>query len=71
MLMNKKEILFDYKKKIDKFKDYNKAYYQNSDPKVSDEEYDNLKNKILKLEKEYNFLKSKIKNHDFITILEK
>ena len=59
MLMNKKEILFDYKKKIDKFKDYNKAYYQNSDPKVSDEEYDNLKNKILKLENEYDFLKSK------------
>tara|TARA_Y100000768_G_scaffold336615_1_gene278365 strand:- start:531 stop:2561 length:2031 start_codon:yes stop_codon:yes gene_type:complete len=57
--MNKKEILFDYKKKIDKFKDYNKAYYQNSDPKVSDEEYDNLKNKILKLENEYDFLKSK------------
>ena len=57
--MNKKEILFDYQKKIDKFQVYNKAYYENSDPKVSDKEYDDLKIKILKLEKEYNFLKSK------------
>ncbi len=57
--MNKKEILFNYKKKIDKFKEYNKAYYESSDPKVSDEEYDYLKNNILKLENEYNFLKSK------------
>ena len=44
--MNKKEILSNYKKKIDKFKDYNKAYYDNSDPKVSDEEYDGLKKKF-------------------------
>ena len=57
--MNKKDILFDYQKKIDKFKVYNKAYYENSDQKVSDEEYDELKNKILKLEYKYNFLKSK------------
>ena len=57
--MNKKEIFFDYKKKIDKFKDYNKSYYENSNPKVSDREYDDLKSKILKLENEYNFLKSK------------
>ncbi len=59
MLKNKKKILFDYKKKIDKFKGYNKAYYENSNPKVSDGEYDDLKNKILKLENDYNFLKSK------------
>ena len=57
--MNKKEIFVNYKKKIDKLYDYNKSYYENSDPKVSDEEYDELKNKILKLENEYSFLKSK------------
>ncbi len=57
--MNKKEILSNYKKKINKLKDYNKAYYDDSNPKVSDEEYDGLKKKILKLENEYNFLKSK------------
>ncbi len=57
--MNKKEIFINYKKKIDKLYDYNKSYYENSDPKVSDEEYDELKNKILKLENEYSFLKSK------------
>ncbi len=56
--MNKKEILFDYKKKIDKFKEHNKAYYENSNPKVSDKDYDDLKNKILKLENQYNFLRS-------------
>ncbi len=57
--MNKKRISSDYKKKIDKFNEYNKAYYEHSNPKVSDKEYDDLKNYILKLENEYHFLKSK------------
>ena len=57
--MNKTRISSDYKKKIDKLNGYNKAYYENSNPKVSDKEYDDLKNDILKLENEYHFLKSK------------
>ncbi|WP_440654693.1 NAD-dependent DNA ligase LigA [Candidatus Pelagibacter sp. HIMB1506] len=56
--MNKKKIYLDYSKNINLFKKYNKAYYEQSNPKVTDEEYDNLKNKILNLEKKYKFLKS-------------
>ncbi len=57
--MNKIKISSDYKKKIDKFNEYNKAYYENSNPKVSDKEYDDLKSEILNLESKFQFLKSK------------
>ena len=57
--MNKKEIHSDYKKKIEKLKEYNKAYFEESNPKVTDKNYDDLKKKILELEKNYKFLKSK------------
>ncbi len=56
--MNKKKIYSDYLKKINLFKKYNQAYYQQSNPKVTDEEYDNLKREILSLEQKYKFLKS-------------
>ena len=45
--MNKKEIYFDYLNKINTLKKHNKAYYEYSSPNVTDEEYDNLKKKIL------------------------
>ena len=57
--MNKIKISSDYKKKIDKFNEYNKAYYENSNPKVSDKKYDDLKSEILNLESKFQFLKSK------------
>ena len=44
--MNKKEIHSDYKKKIDKFKEYNKAYFEDSNPKISDKEFDKHYTKI-------------------------
>ncbi len=56
--MNKKKIYSDYLKKINLFKKYNKAYYERSNPKVTDAEYDNLKHEILSLEEKYKFLKS-------------
>ena len=56
--MIKKEIKKLYKKKIDLIKEFNKYYYDQSNPKVSDKEYDNLKKKILLLENKYSFLKS-------------
>ena len=56
--MNKKKIYSDYLKKINLLKQYNKAYYEESNPKVTDEKYDNLKHEILKLEEKYEFLKS-------------
>ena len=56
--MNKKKIYSDYLKKINLLKQNNIAYYEESNPKVTDEKYDNLKYEILKLEKKYEFLKS-------------
>ena len=56
--MKKKDIQIFYEKKIKQYEFYNKYYYENNNPKVSDSEFDNLKKEILNLEKEYNFLKS-------------
>ena len=49
----------EYRNKIILLKKYNEFYYEKSDPKISDYEYDSLKKKILELEKKYKFLKSK------------
>ena len=49
----------EYRNKIRLLKKYNEFYYEKSDPKISDYEYDSLKKKILELEKKYKFLKSK------------
>ena len=56
--MNKKKIYSYYKKKIKTLKQYRKAYFELSDPQVSDVKYDNLKREIIGLEKDYKFLKS-------------
>ena len=57
--MNKKEIKDKYNKKIKLINNYNKYYFEKSDPKVSDKDYDNLKKDILTLEQKHKFLKSK------------
>ncbi len=57
--MNKKEIRKDYNSKIDLIKRYNKFYYDKSNPIVTDKEYDELRKKVLLLEKKYDFLNSK------------
>ena len=57
--MNKKEIEIKYKKKIKLINQYNKFYYDKSNPLVSDKEYDYLKRNILQLETKYRFLNSK------------
>ena len=54
--MNKKEIEKKYIKKIKSINNYNKHYYSESSPIVSDKEYDELKKDILLLEKNYKFL---------------
>jgi len=56
--MNKTETINLYKKKIKLFKKYNLFYYEKSNPIVTDKIYDELKNEILKLELNYNFLNS-------------
>ena len=54
--MQKKEIQIQYNKKIKLLNKYNKFYYDKSEPKVSDKEYDELKKDILLSEKKYQFL---------------
>ncbi len=56
--MNKKEIVRQYKNKINLISNYNKFYYEKSDPKISDKEYDELKAEILLLESNHKFLNS-------------
>ena len=56
--MNKINIEKIYKKKIKLITEYNKFYYQNNNPKVSDKVYDELKKEILELEKDYKYLQS-------------
>jgi len=56
--MQNEEIKKDYLKKIEKFKDCSKNYYEKSKPKISDAEFDELKSQILNLENKYSFLKN-------------
>jgi len=57
--MKKKAIEIEYNKKIKLYNEYNKYYYSNSSPKVSDKEFDELKHDILSFEKKYKFINSK------------
>ena len=58
--MEKKKIKALYFDKIAEISDYNKAYYNQDNPIISDYKYDRLKIEILNLEKKYKFLKSKL-----------
>ena len=55
--MNKDKIIKDYKTKIRELIKNNKYYYEDNKPRIDDQEYDKLKNKILLLEKQYPFLR--------------
>ncbi len=56
--MNRKKIEQEYKLKIKLIKKFNKLYYDDSNPSITDLEYDELKKEILKFEKKYEFLNS-------------
>jgi DNA ligase (NAD+) len=56
--MSKKKIQTEYIEKISFLNKLNKYYYDNSNPKVSDLEYDKLKKEILLIEEKHKFLKS-------------
>ena len=58
--MEKEKIKALYFDKIAKLNEYNKAYYDQDNPIISDNKYDRLKIGILNLEKKYKFLKSKL-----------
>ncbi len=57
--MERKKIEKEYSNKIKKIKKYDKAYFQDDNPVVSDRDYDKVKQEILNLEKKYIFLKNK------------
>ena len=54
-----KKIIKIYQSKVLQLKKYNQSYFDQNKSLVSDKEFDDLKNEILNLEKEYNFLVSK------------
>ena len=54
---SKKEIIAKHKKNLNILKKHNKDYFIHDSPKISDAEYDKLKTKALKFEKNYSFLK--------------
>ena len=56
--MNNREIQNIYKKKIKLLKKFNKLYYDENKPIITDSEYDVLKKDILVLERKYKFLVS-------------
>ena len=58
--MKKEFIKQKYKKKIKLLNKYNKFYYDNNKPIVSDKEFDILKGEILDLEKKNFYLKNKL-----------
>ena len=51
--MNNISIKKDYLNKVKLISKYNKLYYDKSNPTVSDQEYDQLKKEILRIEKQY------------------
>ena len=57
--MSKESIIKLYKSKLIELEKHNSLYYDKSQPKISDSEYDDLKNEIINLEIKYKFLKSK------------
>jgi len=56
--MKKKEIESIYKKKLKKFHEHSKSYYEKNNPIITDADFDHLKKEILELENTYVFLKS-------------
>ncbi len=57
--MSSSNIKKKYFSKINEIKKHNQHYFEKNNPKISDSEYDKLKNQIFELEKKYTFLKSK------------
>ena len=64
--MDKKKIQIQYNKKITLLNKYNKFYYDQSKPIVSDKAYDELKKNILLLEVKYKYLKSKVSPSEIV-----
>ncbi len=52
------KIINSFKKKVDTIKKHNEYYFKYDNPKISDAEYDKIKNEAIELEKKYKFLKN-------------
>ena len=60
--MSKKTLIKqEYEQKIKILKKHNKYYFDEDNPRISDSEYDEIKNDVINLEKKYSFLKNKLK----------
>jgi len=57
--MERKEIEKTYFKKINELKKFDKAYFDDDNPIISDRVYDKIKEEIIILEKKYSYLKNK------------
>ncbi len=57
--MERKEIEKVYFKKINQLKKFDKSYFDDDNPIVSDKDYDLIKQEILNLEKKHSYLKDK------------
>ena len=55
--MNESEIRKNYINKINELKKHNKLYFEESSPKISDKEFDQIKKEILNLEKKIPLFK--------------
>ena len=53
----KNSLIKKFKKKINELKKHNNFYYNFDNPKISDSDFDKLKNEIIELEKQHSFLK--------------
>ncbi len=57
-MSDKIKITNQYKKKFVELKKHNKYYFSKDNPKISDDQYDQIKRELLDLEKKYPYLKS-------------
>ena len=57
--MDKKEIEKIYIEKIDRLKKFDKAYFDEDKPIISDRDYDHIKQEVIDLEVKYSYLKNK------------
>ena len=54
-MQNKSEIINYFKKKLEILKKHNHYYYNKDNPKISDQEYDELKKELIILERDNDF----------------
>ena len=64
--MEKKEIEKVYFKKINQLRKFDKAYFDDDNPIISDKDYDHIKQEILILEEKYSYLIGKDNQLNFL-----